>query len=163
MLRVCGSVHFIFIVLGCLGLSGQSPTLPANSAREPQLRTVEGTVVNSVTGEPIRRALVSLSAISQHFAFTDSDGRFSFENVPAVRVMLQATRPGYFAPHDRPTFVDLAKASDALKLELIPSAVISGRVLGADDQPLERAPVEIFESLINEGRRRWTSHSASPA
>ncbi len=112
-------------------------------------------MVNSVTGEPIRRALVNLSGVSPRYSFTDSEGRFSFEDVPAVRVMLQASRPGYFMHYDRPTFVDLSKSSDAITLELIPSAVISGQVIGADDQPLERAPIEIFESQIIEGRRRW--------
>src|ERR1700761_3005790 len=56
--------------------------------------TVSGTVVNSVTGEGIPRAQVSVGPFSM---MTDSSGAFSFEGVTAGNFRVSAQKPGYFS------------------------------------------------------------------
>ncbi|HEX8798146.1 MAG TPA: carboxypeptidase-like regulatory domain-containing protein, partial [Terriglobales bacterium] len=41
--------------------------------------TVTGTVIDAVSGEPVRKALVQLNVVPRRTAFTDSGGRFQFE------------------------------------------------------------------------------------
>jgi hypothetical protein len=64
---------------------------------QQQTYQVRGTVINSVTHEPIARALVSFSGEASGSMLTDSGGRFEFPNIPAGRCVLQARRPGFFA------------------------------------------------------------------
>ena len=59
--------------------------------------SLSGVVVNSITGQPISRALVQ---IGEHAALTGHDGRFEFENVTEGTGAPTASKPGYF-PKDR--------------------------------------------------------------
>ena len=63
------------------GLSGPGKTpLPAQDAKR---YPISGTVVNSVTSEPVRRALVRVnSGQEQLVAFTGGDGSFQLASVP---------------------------------------------------------------------------------
>src|SRR5579875_1098199 len=67
----------------------------------PKVRhTATGTVVNSVTGEPIRRALVRINgAGEQHSGFTGGDGRFSIDGVAEGLIVISAEKPGFFDEH----------------------------------------------------------------
>src|ERR1700739_2396349 len=60
--------------------------------------TVGGTVINNVTGEPIRKALVQMDNLpgSPPTTLTNSEGRFQFDHVPAADVSLVARKPGFF-------------------------------------------------------------------
>jgi len=86
--------------------------------------SVNGTVVNSVTGEPISRALVQLSpndfavavtdpsaAATQQVAdalnsmfrrtmLTDREGRFKFDGLPSMKISFTARKPGFFSPNE---------------------------------------------------------------
>src|SRR5215472_15306131 len=60
--------------------------------------TVSGIVVNSVTGDPVRRALVQITNLAggPSSSFTDSEGKFQFTHVPGADVELVARKPGFF-------------------------------------------------------------------
>ena len=85
--------------------------------------TLSGTVINSVTGEPISRALVQFGANETHpnespfihpsadpgseaandayrerSMLTDHEGRFKFEGLPQMRTSLIARKPGFYDP-----------------------------------------------------------------
>ena len=127
---------------------------PVSSAEAPKVQ-VRGTVVNSATGEPLRRALVSLSGSTMRSAFTDDEGQFAFEDIKPGNALLQARKPGFFTPHERGVIVDTAKSTDSVELKLTPSGVIYGQIIGAGDEPLERVPLRVLQSRIIDGRRRW--------
>src|SRR5690242_7244615 len=57
--------------------------------------SLRGSVVDSVSGQPVPHALVKLSGASPRAALTDSDGKFQFEGLPAGSVILEAQKPGY--------------------------------------------------------------------
>ena len=48
--------------------------------------TLSGTVVNSVTGEPIARAMVRTNGPVQRTGFSDGEGHFQFDGLPAGQV-----------------------------------------------------------------------------
>src|SRR5437762_14032573 len=66
-----------------------------SSAAEPKYK-LSGTVINSVTGEPIRRALVQLYAGSQLVALTDGNGQFEFEGLSPGNTSINVHKPGFF-------------------------------------------------------------------
>ena len=126
------------------------------SSNRPQSPRVEikGTVINSVSGEPIRRAFVTLATMPPRSAFTDDEGHFVFPNVPSGSMMLAARRPGFFFQREGRTMLDTSK-STSVELKLTPASLIYGRIVGATADPLERVPVQLLISQVSEGRRRW--------
>src|SRR5262249_61477294 len=61
--------------------------------------SIEGHAVNLVTGEPVRRAILTLRPAGQQgsprSATSDSAGRFLFESVPPGTYRLSAERTGF--------------------------------------------------------------------
>src|SRR5271169_4475586 len=80
-------------------VAGRSPAQIANSpsGKGPVTLTLDGTVVNSVTGEPVGRALVRVLGPVQRSAFTDQEGHFQIDGIQEGSP-LSAQKPGYFSP-----------------------------------------------------------------
>ena len=136
---------------------GSAPP-PSQSNAQPQ-RTIKGAVINSVTGEPIRRALVRINGPGQSFAFTGPDGHFQLDGVPAgTYVTLSAQKPGFFdftqmGGNSVPTTLQPG-VNEAL-LKLSPQASIQGHIIASDGEALEGVQVQlIFEQIVN-GRKEW--------
>jgi len=119
---------------------------------------LSGTVVNSVTGEGISRALVRASGQAPRTAFTDSEGHFQFEGLPAGQIALTAQKPGYVSeqetggPLER---ISIGPSTGAQTLKLQPLSAISGRVLDASGQPIERIAVRLICRNVRDGRKIW--------
>ncbi|HMD70418.1 MAG TPA: carboxypeptidase-like regulatory domain-containing protein [Bryobacteraceae bacterium] len=117
--------------------------------------TVEGRVMNSVTGEPVVRAHVVLemdgSAGNRTFGvLTDADGRFSIGALPPDSYSVRVTRVG-FVDSDSLTVDAGAGAGDSsraapagthdLEVKLKPVGAVTGLVLDANGEPVEGASV----------------------
>jgi len=133
--------------------------VPARSAF-----AIAGVVVNSVTGEPVRRALVQVAnlPVASPATLTDSEGRFQFADLPEAEIALAVRKPGFFNEQElhpesaRPSmFFHVGANTPSIILKLVPEATISGHVLTMKGEPLEDAPVRILEQRIFDGRRRW--------
>ena len=79
--------------------ASSAPGLPTNQVRGESY-SVSGMVIDAATGEPIRKALVQLQTTQQRTTFTDGDGRFQFDGIPAGQVSLTAQKPGYFGEQE---------------------------------------------------------------
>lgn len=120
-----------------------------------------GTVVNSVNGRPIARALVQLSS-SNRAMLTGPEGDFSFDNLPPGTVELQAQKPGYFPAGfsgasgngNSPRRFQVGPETGKIVLKLAPAAMISGTVTGSNGEPLEDVWVSVLKSDVIEGRRQ---------
>jgi hypothetical protein len=111
--------------------------------------------VNSVTGEPIPRARVLL--LQARLAFvTDSSGRWSAANIPCGRTVFTASKTGFMqgggAPSETPVH--------DLKIELIPQAVVAGKVLDDAGDPVANARISVLGSYVVEGRRSFRGQSS---
>ena len=134
---------------------------PALSTRTHSL---SGTVVNSVTGEPIRRVMVQAAPANgtqMQSALTDSEGRFEFSGLPESDISVLAHKPGYFSTADlnpsdfQPETVHLVDDTATLTLQLLPEAIIAGHVATAKGDPIEDTPIRVFREVISNGYRRW--------
>ena len=121
--------------------------------------TVTGTVIDAVTGEPIRKAVVQINGPQQRTTFSDGDGRFQFEAVPAGSISLSAQKPGYFGEQELRNSVvrqvEVGPKSDSVVLKLTPEGVIAGKVTTTDGAPLEHVPLTLTYLNVREGRRHW--------
>ncbi|HKW19422.1 MAG TPA: carboxypeptidase-like regulatory domain-containing protein [Terriglobales bacterium] len=121
---------------------------------------LSGSVVNSVTGEPIRRALVVSSSAGEHLALTDANGRFEFDGLPAGEIDVRVHKPGFFGQEELghgagPSVVAIGPGTPSLDLKLVPQSVIYGHVKNQEGEPIEMVPVKAISSRIVEGRKRW--------
>lgn len=149
---------FLATSIPCAVFSQISSGLGANNSEARY--TLTGTVVNSLTGEPIRRALVQIYAGNERLAFTDGSGQFEFDNLPASQVSVSVRKPGFFAEQevDRglpPPIAIVSPDSKPLTLKLVPQSVIFGRIQSSSGAPIEGILVKLMMSRIVEGRKRW--------
>src|SRR5258708_10882522 len=62
--------------------------------------TLRGTVINSVTSEPIRGALVQIYFNGQSSMLTGPDGKFQFAGLPPGQSTIMERKPGFFSEDD---------------------------------------------------------------
>ena len=134
-------------------------------AQDGQL-SLGGTVINSVTGEPVKRALVQIFGQrgvepTQPFtasAFTDSEGAFRFTGLTAGAYSISARKP-QFAQFDigRSGRIKLAASIGDVKLGLSPLGVITGKVVDQSGQPLLDVNIVALSVRADEGLRQTST------
>ena len=166
---VCGSCknsRFSFLFTAITAAAQISYSIsgsPVSDPNDTKRYTLSGTVVNSVTGEPIRRALVSLFYNQQVSVMTDSDGRFEFEGLQRGRTSVSAQKPGFFGEQElagsgvRGRLSQFAVSPDApaAVIKLTPEAIISGRILDTDGLPIRGLILRAVTQKVVQGRKEW--------
>jgi hypothetical protein len=128
---------FLLLVLGCSPAAGWSQ--------------VTGQVVDSVTGQPIARALVQ---VGENATLTDHEGHFSLPVVVTQTPI--ASKPGYFAaPADQPA------EDGSLRLPLTPEAILYGTATDANGQPIQHLQVQLRQRLVRAGLFHWQQLQAT--
>ncbi len=125
---------------------------PTQTAARKHYR-VSGMVVNSLTGEPLRRALIQAHGQEQHSTLSGPDGHFQLDSVPEGQVFISTQKPGYFERHG--TYLAVGPTTPDVLLKLIPEAKIEGRVTDRDGEPIEGLQVQCVAEGIVSGRKRW--------
>src|SRR5438552_19150128 len=131
----------------CCQAASQTPVAQTAEQKAKKQAALQGQVLNLVTGEPVRKANLTLEP--EHGgtnlkAVTDNEGKFSIENIDPGRFTLAAERQGFVTqnygarrPSGPGTNLEL-KTSQALKdlsFKLTPQGVIVGRVVDDDAEP----------------------------
>jgi hypothetical protein len=160
-----------------------APAFAAQSLQEESTEpeTIRGSVINSVTHEPIPRALV-FSPDRRLATLTDDRGRFEFKLQPAqsgshsgtdlgishslggsqnqlltplVPNSFHAQKPGFLLDESafgtRPT----VSPGQEITLTLIPEALIVGQVNLPTSDASDIIQVELYRRAISEGRQTW--------
>jgi hypothetical protein len=138
----------------------------APGARANQTFTVSGSVVNETTGESIPRAMVTLQGSPMRNAFTDTNGAFAIEGVPAGRYSITAQKPGYFGSQEKRTsgsvqMVEARANGDSVTLKLAQESVIFGRLTDPNGQPIESVSVHLMQRTLRNGALRTESRSST--
>jgi hypothetical protein len=113
---------------------------------------VHGVVLNSLTHEPIARALVQAPDDS---VLTDNEGHFEL-NLPAGVVGINIRRPGYDTrgPSTNHT-VRVAPNMPSLDFYLIPEAVITGHITLANGDEADGIRIAAYRKRNVNGSARW--------
>jgi protocatechuate 3,4-dioxygenase beta subunit len=131
-----------------------------------QLVTIAGTVVNAGTGEPLRKAWLKLSrkddkVPSIRVAITGADGKFTIEEIPPGTYELNADHDGYVeksygedSTGQGAAVLTLAAGQKMTDLifRLQKCAVISGRVIDEDGDPVRNVSVEAVQRMTYRGK-----------
>ncbi len=126
--------------------------------------SIHGTVVNSVTQAPIPRALVS-SPDNRFATMTDDEGRFEFtfpepaagaddqpNSNPNRPVALFARKPGFVRNAE---FSAQDLAAKEVTIDLIPEALIVGKVTLPSSEPPDSIFLQIYRRQVVDGATRW--------
>jgi hypothetical protein len=135
------------LILAQTQVSGQE------SSPDARTETFHGQVLNSVTQQPIPRALVS-SGDNRFAVLTDDEGRFEFtrptsgsgESDPTM-----ARKPGFLNTSSMTTNGATRQAT----VWLTPEALIIGRAIFPAEEFSDRVGVEIYHRVVADGRSRW--------
>ena len=130
--------------------------------------SVQGVVVKAESGEPQAKATVELrpereqAGVMPPVTPTDVDGTFLFRGTPPGRYRVIATRPGYaqteYGQHTpngagEVLVVGPGRGVNDVRLEMIRTASISGRIVDRSGQPKGNASVQALTATVSEGRR----------
>ena len=160
-------MRLILALSSALALFGQQQQqqVPQQSVPDPSIKLgrITGKVLNAITGEPVRKATVSLQPAGGQqggggqtrglSAATDNAGAFVFENVNPGNYRLSGEKTGFI----RSNFggrgggaigAQLAIAAGTEKAEVIvritPQGIVSGRILDEDGEPMEGVSIQLL-------------------
>jgi hypothetical protein len=113
------------------------------AAAQERNGSIIGTVSDSVSHQPLRKVMVNLVFGNQPLrpdASTDDSGAFAFHDLKPGQYQLGVARRDY--PLGKTMIVSPSENPDPIKIELIPGAKVSGRILDEDGDPLVGCGVE---------------------
>ncbi len=119
---------------------------------------LSGTVVDALTGAPIRRAMVQLMGGQSQAVLTDEGGKFQFENLAQGQAVIYAHKPGYTdSSGESPIRVMIGANTSPLVLKLDPESAIAVKVTGEGGEGVDGLPVRVLMSQVQQGRRFWST------
>ena len=146
----------------------QGPARDTKAAAKTGSGEIRGRVTDADTGEPLRRARVSLTCPDQSVSRavrSDLEGRFVFDQLPACRWSMSVSKPSYLAlaygqtrPSESSRLIELADGQTVEKLDMaLPrGGVITGRVTDDLGDPVAQVRVAAMRRAYSytEGHRR---------
>ncbi|MBV9305596.1 MAG: carboxypeptidase regulatory-like domain-containing protein, partial [Acidobacteriaceae bacterium] len=129
------------------------PNGPANQNRYK----ITGMVVNSITGEPIVRAVVRINGSTNQQMFTDGSGRFEASDVPEGQIAVTAQRPGFVNSQINHSLqmITVGPSTPSIEVKLMPEGVIKGKITNNEGEPVEGMGLQVMFQQINNGRKDW--------
>jgi len=131
----------LLLLSACLGIA-QDTTPAAKSS------SIAGAVVQEPGSQPLKKVLVQIVAEDQkqggnYTALTDADGHFSVENVAPGRYRFFVERTGFTGVNQRGLQSDTniftvpaGQSVTNLLFRMSPTAVITGRIIDEDGDPM---------------------------
>jgi protocatechuate 3,4-dioxygenase beta subunit len=147
---------------------------PVQPSKPEDLCALSGRIVSASTGEPVRRATILLvrSEISPgepplaYSASSDAQGAFAMKDVEPGKYRLSATRNGFVnyiygarSPLRPGTTLSLARRQTVsdLTLKMTPHAVITGRIVDEEGEPVPQVQLSLQGYRYLQGRRQLLS------
>jgi hypothetical protein len=137
------------------------------AVKPEEMCTIEGVVVKATTGDPLKKAVLTLTKVEEHGqpknSTSDASGHFQLKNVEPGRYHLYASRNGYarqeygqHIPHGSGTILTLTAGQHLkdISFRLTPAAVISGHVYDEDGEPVAEAEVQALHFQYEKGQRK---------
>ncbi len=147
------------------------PLTAQQSADEPAPRcSAKGMAINAGTTDPLRKAVIRLNRTgddeAKHYQeTTDPDGRFEIKDIEPGRYWLGIEREGYQVQRvgigsvwargrERLPLTCSPGQQLEIAVQFAPSAVMTGRVVDADGDPVSKALVEALREAFWSGKKR---------
>jgi protocatechuate 3,4-dioxygenase beta subunit len=168
----------VCLLSGALALWAFQATAPTSQAgraagvaekSKDKLASLEGRVLNSLSGEPLKRVTLLLQRTRGGGATpltveTDDKGNFSFQDIEPGRYLLVGERTGYarqaYGAHGNALsgtalLFSAGQQIKELTFKLAPSSVISGKVLDEDGKGIPNVPVMALRTVYQRGKKQF--------
>jgi protocatechuate 3,4-dioxygenase beta subunit len=156
----------VFFFLGALSFaslpaSAQTPASPAHAS------SIAGIVVKQPGSQPLKKAVVQVISENQptggsYTASSDADGHFQIEDVQPGRYRIFIEKAGFVGVNDRGLksesnvfTIRPGQSINDLLFQMLPTAVISGRITDEDGDPM--AQVRVFALRKKPGKSKRES------
>ncbi len=153
---------FLFFLLVSSLAAHQAPVASVEKA------TIEGLVVSAGTGEPLRRAVITLRQVEgrepPYATSTDASGHFILREIGPGQYRLWAQRNGYIRQEygqraaNRPGTILTLQPGQYLRdivLRLIPTGAITGRVYDEAGEPIEGSRIRALRQSYERSQRQF--------
>ncbi len=154
-----------------------SPTEPIDPKK---LGAIEGQVTNGVTGEAQRRVNLTLRPMmmgigsvgggpiappTTYAAVTDAEGKFRIDRIDPGTYMLQTEKQGFVRQSynsrqslgsNTPLVVTAGMEMKEVNFKLTPHAIVTGRILDDEGEPLANIILQVFRSVRIRGKQQLT-------
>ncbi|HKW34897.1 MAG TPA: hypothetical protein VJN92_17940 [Candidatus Acidoferrum sp.] len=180
LLHACRSLatSLVGVALLCFG-SALNSFAQTEAQKTESTDTLRGTVVNSVTHQPIARALVH-STDNRFATITDDRGQFHFEFPtkedlpvgstgtitsgqtryeffgPRPPIQLLAEKPGFLFRENKGLGIFVGSDQQAVTIAMRPEALVVGRIVLPSIDYLDRIQVDLYQREHQQGREHWT-------
>ncbi len=157
--RICAIVFRIILA-----------SISAAAAPPERSSAIAGRVINAITGEPLRRADVTISMDGRFdvrgMAPTGDSGEFLLRALPPGRFRIRAAKPGYATicygasqPDQAGQVIELAPSENkpGLVIGLVPLGAISGSARSADGSALIRGLVQAYRYDSAREKPAWVA------
>ena len=142
--------------------------LPLSSQPPTGTGSIEGSVINELTREPVKKASVMLNGIVSLTAVTDASGHFAFKQLPAGQYSLQSNASNFPPPRSRPggtlqRQINLTadEQKSGITLSLIPGASIRGLVTDEEGSPMQNCNARAMQFTYQQGVHKLTGLGAA--
>jgi hypothetical protein len=162
---------------GAVGVPNSNNPAQAQQAAAPETRpedlcSLEGEVVNNITGEPLRKATLTLSPEmspnaaappTSYTTATDATGKFAMAGIEPGHYRFRVIRTGFVSTEygargpQRPGValtLDRGKKLKDVNFRLTPHGVVTGRVVDEDGDPMPAVQVQLARFAYQQGRRQ---------
>jgi hypothetical protein len=149
--------------------ASQQPTKPEDKC------TVEGQVWNAITGDPLRKAHITLNKVdggnmrsrnsADYGAASDAGGHFLIQDIEPGTYQMNASRNGFVALSygaskpdgpSTPLSLNPGRHTRDIVFRLTPNGVITGRVLDEDGEPVQGVSIGAMRFRTMRGKRQLT-------
>src|SRR6266404_6034104 len=155
-------------LLTLLALLGNAvPIAGQENPREPaKTGSVAGVVIDEKSGDPVAKALVILRRDQEGGIgeITSADGKFTLRDVDPGTYVLAVQRDGYVVARrgqSQTVNVQAGQITSEVKLKLLRTGAISGRILDADGDPISGVNVVLSAVRARKGARSATAYATT--
>jgi Carboxypeptidase regulatory-like domain len=151
-------VRVVFASVLCLAVVSGVHAFQNVDSAAPKKGTIHGHIVESASGDPVRKVTVILRRDREPGigAISDATGAFVFSDLDPGAYMVSVERTGFVLDPDSERVVANVQPEPAvseISLKLIRTGAISGRVFDSEGDPVTGAAIQIMPA----GRRKGTA------
>jgi hypothetical protein len=167
-------MKLVLLLVLLLPVAASAQTASTPSVPKKEECSIAGMVVKLADSAPLRRARVILQSTDDRTriisVLSDAAGHFQFKGIEPGRYHLSVNRAGFVAqqygqkkPGDPGALLSLRSGQELkdLLFRLIPSAVIAGKILDEDGEPLPEIAVSALRQVYLEGKSSLSTETTA--